>query len=396
VVVQVESRSGDIFAICEQIGDSRRATEAFTCERLCGGSMPATCLYVLAVLGESPAVLTELVWWLFTRERASIAGMEVWATGRGDRRLRQLAASETWARLESVVGRLPPLLPAGAAPSTDYGVRCHVLTREGLALDDVRTAADAGAVAAALHDRVRDVRHSLPQHIRLVGSLAGGRKTVSAALQTAFSLQARARDRLVHVLLDHELESWLRRSGRIEEYAFPETRWAAESGVPIDRQVDVYDVDFPALRGIVSHRLDLALDREPYEQVWPRLREALEGEPTATLTRDGRGWTYQVRTCAGVVQYEKGLTRRCGSVLAAIANTTGDSCTDDILRWLRENDVGWRPATTRGADSTTMRGSVDRAMSHLRQALSDMPGWLDQFAPPPSGYRIPARVEVIT
>lgn len=37
-------------------------------------------MYVIAVLGTSPAILTELMWWLVVREGKSVLGLEVWTT----------------------------------------------------------------------------------------------------------------------------------------------------------------------------------------------------------------------------------------------------------------------------------------------------------------------------
>ncbi len=177
-------------------------------------------VYVMCVLGESPTVLSNLLWWLASVEQQPVAGIEVWATGRGIGHLQQLVATEDWSALQRLTGPLPAL-QAGVEPASSFGFRVHPHTLEEAVLDDVRSADEAAAVSACLHDRVRTLRQELPEGIQLLGCLAGGRKTVSAALQTAFCLQARAQDRLVHVVFDAGVEAALRAAGAMGEYVFP-------------------------------------------------------------------------------------------------------------------------------------------------------------------------------
>lgn len=351
--------------------------------------------YVMSVLGESPAVLSELLWWLAVRERTPIAGIEVWATGRGARRLRELVASEAWRALEDRTGVLPPLASDAAQTSAAYGFRIHTFASDGNVLDDVRSEAESNAVSAQLHDRVRDLRADLPDDTQLVGSLAGGRKTVSASLQTAFSLQAGPRDRLVHVLLHADLEAALRREGLLTAFCSPGARWAELSGVPVDDQVLVYDVPFPRIRHLVPRRLSAALEHMPWEEVWPALDANMGLDATARLIRTAKlRWRFEIiHPATGEGIYETKLVARPGAVLAAMASVGEGATASDVVAWLDANEVGWAPPSGNGHDAETRQGALRSAVSNLRSAFADLPIGLERFGPPPQGFSV-AGVEV--
>ena len=352
--------------------------------------------YVFSVLGESPAVLSELLWWLCVKERAPIAGIEVWATGRGAERLRDLVASPAWAELERQTGPLPVLQPPGSEPDASHGFRVHVFQVDGVALDDVRSESESASVAARLHDRVRGLRSALAEHIDLVGSLAGGRKTVSASLQTAFCLQAGPRDRLVHVLLHPALEAELRQQGVLASFCAPSGEWVEPSSVPVDEQVLVYDVPFPRIRHLVPRRLADVLETMDWDEVWPALDANMGMDALARLTRTARErWTFEVvDSLTERVLYEKRLKARLGAMLAAMASASQESTAQDLIAWLDGHEVGWRPSASRGNSPQTRQSMLRSAASALRSELSDIPIGLERLGPPSQGFAMP-HVEVV-
>ncbi|WP_457651304.1 CRISPR-associated ring nuclease Csm6 [Rhodocaloribacter sp.] len=161
--------------------------------------------HLVIVMGASPAVLTETVWSLARQHHPPLhpAAIDVITTGVGraivEARLFGLArrhpvegtlldAEDRWGRFcETVLeGRRPP-------------VRFHVPTRsDGTPLPDIRNAEDDLRFAALCY---RVVAEGVAQDLPLVGSIAGGRKTMSAHLMSAFTTMARPTDRLVHVLV---------------------------------------------------------------------------------------------------------------------------------------------------------------------------------------------------
>lgn len=352
-------------------------------------------VYVLAVLGESPSVLTELLWWLCVVERRPIAGVEVWATGRGARFVRSLATGDAWRSLEASTGPLPDLQPEGTPPDAAHGFRIHRFRLGESVLDDVRSEPESAAVSGILHDRVRTLRAALGDHIQLVGSLAGGRKTVSGALQTAFCLQAGPTDRLVHVLLHPDLESSLRDEGRMAEYVSPQQRWTDLSGVAGAEQIVVYDAPFPRIKHLVRRRLADALERLSWDEVWPVLDANAGRNPTATLTRTTfQEWTYTIRDAeSAVCLYEVTLGKRPGAVLAAMALVGAGSTAADLIAWLDENEVGWRPSSATGNTPETREPMIRSAVSTLRGKFDDIPVGLERFAPPVQGFSM-HRVDV--
>lgn len=343
-------------------------------------------VYVLCVLGESPTVLSNLLWWLAAVEQRPVAGIEVWATGRGARKLHRLVAGEAWSALQRVTGPMPAL-HSDAEPSSGYGFRAHPHTLDGLTLDDVRSAEEAAAVSASLHDRVRSLRRELPPAIPLVGCLAGGRKTVSAALQTAFSMQARAADRLVHVVFDATVESALYAADRMPEYAFPDPRWEALSGVAPAEQIVVYDVPFPRLRYLVPRRLSDVLETKAWAEVWPLLEANMGRDARGELTRRGfQSWTYRIVDAGSAeVLFETKLGRRAGALLAAMAEAPDEATASDLVQWLDDHPVGWKPPTEAGADEQTRTAAIRSAGTALRKALQDVPVGLERFTPTASG-----------
>jgi len=336
--------------------------------------------YIMCMLGSSPSILTNLLWWLATRERCAVAGIEVWVPRSGGDLLLELVASDGWRELQQHTGPLPsPELCE--EPAHSYGFRVHHHRLASRVLDDVRTAEEAGAVNAALHDRVRALRHGLPADIQLLGCLAGGRKTVSAALQTAFCLQARAADRLVHVVLDERFEQVLRRAG--EPYTFPTPAWAERSGVPMSEQIVVYDVPYPHLQRLVPPRLRDALE-STWDEVWPALEANTARETTGRLVRRGETrWTYEVVDGAtGEVLFTAALAARPGATLAALAHATPGSTTYDLVTWLDAHEMGWTPPAARGAGADELRAAPIRsALTKLREKLRELPVGLEAFVP---------------
>lgn len=346
--------------------------------------------YVLAVVGESPAVLSELLWWLCVVERRSIAGIEAWGTGRGVEHLVAMVGSPAWSELQRRTGPLPPLQPEGSAREASHGFRVHAFRREERILDDVRSEAESACVSATLHDRLRDLRSALPVRTPIVGGIAGGRKTVSAALQTAFCLQAGASDRLVHSVLHSELETRLRETGQMAAFAFPAPEWEELSGVPEDQQLVVYDVAFPRLRYLVPRRLSEVIERLPWDEVWPTLDANMGRTARGVLRRTGiHTWTYEVVDAeSGLQLYSARLRQRAGAVLAAMVHAEEDATTNDLVAWLDKHEVGWVPPKGRGSNAESRANAVRGAASTLRRRLEDIPVGLERFAPADGSYAV--------
>lgn len=348
-------------------------------------------VYALATLGESPSVLSELLWWILVSQRLPLAGIEVWTTEGGCGLLDAAVRSSVWDELQALTGVLPAYEGRTLEPSSSFGFRVHVFEHDRCPLVDVRSQHEASIVGARLHDRVRDLRRDLPQHTAIVGSLAGGRKTVSAALQTAFCLQAGKWDRLVHILQHDQLERTLITERKRQDYWFPTVAWEQLSGIPCDQQIEVYDVPFPRVRWLVPRRISEVLDALDFTEVWPILDANLGRVATAHLQRTGyESWRYTLHDRDSNTPIKAfTLKGRAGALLAAMASIgLEDPQATDLVRWLDTHDVGWVPKYPNlGLEKRV--GSIRQAANKLRQCLEAIPVGLERFAPPEKGFALP-------
>lgn len=257
-------------------------------------------VYLIAPLGLSPAVVTETLWWLVAREGHTVLGVELWVTESrfGERdalgELRQRVAAGLWQELVAAVGSAHALLPWLPTVFEAHrvhdrppgpGVTVFAFGEPRATLGDVRDTSDADVVARQLHARVRSVRSGLNESTVLVGSIAGGRKNFGASLHAAFEFQARAGDRLVHVLLHPKIES---ATAEARRFVVPKEDLL---GIPVDDQLTLVDVPFPPLRLLAPELAPIFDSAEPLT-LWAELRCNLRDAPglTAELGREGRRW----------------------------------------------------------------------------------------------------------
>lgn len=152
---------------------------------------------LVALAGKAPQVVTESIYALTQQGICPcIDEVWVWTTREGAREVERHLLGEA-SRLAALC-REYHMMP----PAFD---REHIrVFRDGQGgeLDDIRTAADNGAVADALTSFIRE-QASRPD-IRLVCSAAGGRKTMGIFLAMALQMFGRVDDLLFHVLVRPE------------------------------------------------------------------------------------------------------------------------------------------------------------------------------------------------
>ena len=201
---------------------------------------------LIAVTGQSPQVITETVWSLARQEQAAHVpeAVHVITTSTGAAYVRALlngeeahdpqlgtpiqGAEDRWTRMCSEVLGLDGPVP----------LHVHVPDSGGRALPDIRTPADDTAFADLCYAQVADLTQ--PGQLPLIGSVAGGRKTMSAHLMTAFSVYARAEDRLTHVLVNPPaLEG-------DTDFFYPTPATASKA------RVERVDVQFPRLHSLLQ------------------------------------------------------------------------------------------------------------------------------------------------
>jgi CRISPR-associated protein (TIGR02584 family) len=156
---------------------------------------------LLAVTGMSPAVITETAWALaMGNPRVMPARVIALTTTEGRRQIREaLLASDVWNRLRAAVKARVGELEFG-----DTGAHIRVFARGAREMEDIRSPEDNLAAADFILETLRGLVEN--PEVRVVASIAGGRKTMSALLYACMSLVGREQDRVTHVLVPGDLE----------------------------------------------------------------------------------------------------------------------------------------------------------------------------------------------
>jgi CRISPR-associated protein (TIGR02584 family) len=326
-------------------------------------------VHLILGLGKSPGILTETVWW-YARRGDEITGIEAWTTAEGARALATFVTETRWIALEEATGaKLPARPERWGVPPSEVGAGFSVVTfvdAEGTPLSDIRTRSDADAVAAQLYDRLNDLRRRLSDDVWLRGSVAGGRKSMGSALQTAFVLHARPCDHLVHVLLHPEIER------RAASFAFPGDG-SVDLDVPHEAQVDLYEVPFPRLRTLLDSplarkaNLSRLLDGS-YRDLWEPRSADVRAELRLRRHPGGSKWTLALSD-----GLELDLNLSQGALLAAIVRAGRDG--------LAQKDLPERMAALHREASVTDE-NARKVLQALRNRMDGLPiEFRGQFTP---------------
>lgn len=160
---------------------------------------------LVATVGLIPAVVTELIWALGHDPVNPMVPNQIVliSTAKGQAIWEEtLDDSGEWDRLFNEVLGIEPVAPTWRVPKDD----------EGILLQDISHLGEDQMAADECYrwTNLLTAKEALP----LVGSIAGGRKTMSFHLGAAFSVCARPQDKLLHVLVPPELET--------RDFLFPE------------------------------------------------------------------------------------------------------------------------------------------------------------------------------
>ncbi len=162
---------------------------------------------LIALMGKSPAVLTETLYGLSEEEPAVLPSrVVVVTTTRGRMVLKPaLFGDGAWERFRNMLLRKVgeeggELLRFGPADDCIRVVPAHARDRN---IGDIRTREDHLALSDYLLEIVRGFTED--ESLDLVVSIAGGRKTMGALMLSIMALYGRLQDRVLHVLVD---EPW--------------------------------------------------------------------------------------------------------------------------------------------------------------------------------------------
>lgn len=222
---------------------------------------------LVTTIGTSPSVLTSTIWALAHHENMLPHRIKVLTTRLGYERLVQQVFSPSpdfgghtvWESLcrnleatgYDLTGRLE------FAPTAAY-LRVFSATSPGERsphdLDDITSQAENEQVADAMLETLRSVMND---DTRIVASIAGGRKTVSALFYACVSLIGRSEDRIIHVVVNEPFD----RADLKPSFFFPTQKCARLVGgdgrtvKARDAKVSVIDVPFVPLANLFPREL---------------------------------------------------------------------------------------------------------------------------------------------
>mgnify|MGYP003644523949 CR=1 FL=1 len=160
---------------------------------------------LLSLVGTAPAVLTETVWAMATQSEPVIPDRIIAVTtAPGAAKLKEkLFTDGHWKRMLTELGgkglELEGKLRFG--PIAD-SIRVFPDLSRSRELDDIRSIDDNEAVAEFFMEIIRSFTEN--ESVRLIVSIAGGRKTTSALLHSVMTLLGRAQDQINHILINDE------------------------------------------------------------------------------------------------------------------------------------------------------------------------------------------------
>jgi len=233
---------------------------------------------LLAVIGMSPAVLTETIWALAREPEPVVPARVLVVTTRvgRDRLLEslfvpspQLGGLSPWDALRRDIQSLG--VDLASSPSGGGHAQAGGLLRFGDTPDDIRviTAAEPGSGRSRELDDIRSPRDNeaaadfLLEQVRalvenpdtpLIASIAGGRKTMGALLYACMTLIGRETDRLTHVLVSEPYET-LRDFWFPTQPGKPPADRQGRNRMPAEARVELADVPFVPLRNLFQKEL---------------------------------------------------------------------------------------------------------------------------------------------
>lgn len=240
-------------------------------------------IILVAVLGTSPAVLTETVWALAHLEKPVVPDEVVVLTtldGEAALKAQLFGAGNGWQRLLKTLAKEG--LDIGGRllfGETQQSVRLLSDPQRKRNLADIATSADNAQMADDLIDTLRGYTEDASTQV--YASIAGGRKTMGALMLSCMSLLGRERDHVLHVLVNPPFD------GGVEPvFLFPEkgVRFTSRSNggrlSSKDAKISLIDIPFVKMRGWYQDKFKTLPPR--YSEL---VRAAQSSGPEATVQK---------------------------------------------------------------------------------------------------------------
>ena len=240
---------------------------------------------LVAILGMSPAVLTETVWELAMRKPSFIPDeVVVLTTVAGKKQMRETNLVSAWERMtEALVTELGDDSIRKKMACVDADLKFVTVLRNaaGDPADDLLTAEDNTAAADMMFRILRD--YTKDDNTELCVSIAGGRKTMGALLLSCVSLLGRPGDRVLHVVVNWPFEFVN------PPFFFPEQRktygYTPKSGgvskayTCDEAKIELFEVPFVPLRNVYKN----LVPTDSFGRMVEYASDFLEGTPDITV-----------------------------------------------------------------------------------------------------------------
>lgn len=211
---------------------------------------------LISLVGATPAVLAETVWSLATKSDPVIPDRIIaLTTAPGALQLKdKLFKDGHWERMLAELRKKGVSLDGKLkfGPIAD-SIRVFPDLTRARELDDIRSLEDNEAIAEFFMELIRSFTEN--DNVRLIVSIAGGRKTTSALLHSVMTLLGRAQDQINHILINDE---WIYQKdflypGCTGEFVDRETGQRLSSS---DARLELVEVPFVPLRYLFKRDLE--------------------------------------------------------------------------------------------------------------------------------------------
>ena len=210
-------------------------------------------IILFALVGLSPAVLTETIWALAERDRNMIPDrIFVITTSEGREKLiTTLFEEDRWARFKQDIAqhfevKIGKKLRFGPIPEALSTIPNQAMSE---VLSDIRTQTENLAAAEHILENLR--RFTEINDNQIIASIAGGRKTMGALLHSIMTMMGREQDWITHVLVPNP---WDRLPGFLYPgcpgtFLHPETQQELDSSMV---RVELAEIPFVPLRNVFN------------------------------------------------------------------------------------------------------------------------------------------------
>ncbi len=191
---------------------------------------------LVAVTGNSPAILTETVWALAHQEEPWIPDkVVIITTSTGREKAKELLIEQKgWVLLCTAL--LTEKLSVEDKLAFGSSDSIHVIGDGRRDFDDISTPAESSAASDFMLSVLR--QYTEQPDTEIMASIAGGRKAMSALMLACMSLLGREQDRVCHVLADDFFISNHR------DFLFPQNAQEAKAA-----RIQLYEIPFVRVRG---------------------------------------------------------------------------------------------------------------------------------------------------